>query len=138
MNIEEARIAWQKVIETVRAANAAEPKQKIFRSWPEVRATLESELKEYSADLTRGLTKGLIDFAAYSPSDDMLVLVPRSKIKDADFIIVYRSLVAENVTSDGELKRTSRFDYFGIRKEDSGPVETTKAQVKMGFVGAVV
>ncbi len=119
MNLEDARSKWQSVVAEIRAQKAN------FQPWSETRRSLSGAIKEQAAALIRGWTKGLIDFHAYSPSTDMVVLVPRSRVKNADFIVVYQM-------DDG------KFDYFGVRKDpEAGPVETTRSQVKLGFVEAV-
>lgn len=118
---DDARKIWQDVILKIRAKEAS------FVMWPQLRDSLNADLREYVQNLTRGLTKGLIDFAAYSPTDGVVVLSPRAKVPNADFIVVFKA--------DGD---EDGFEYFGIRKDSAGPVETSKMQVKLGFVEATI
>jgi len=107
---------WTQTIIKIRDGSAQ------FKPWKELRSEIPEDIKDYTSTLMRAFAQGVISFATYAPNDDAVVIVPRTKVRNADFVFIFRS-------DDG-------FEYFGIRKDEDGPVETSREEVKLGFVDA--
>lgn len=113
MDKTQADVVWSEVVTGIRDGSAR------FEPWRHLRSSLESNLREYANNLLRGFSQGLIDYAAYSPTPESVVVVPRMKVPNAQFVFIYRN--------------GNTFEYFGIKKEDDKIIETTKTDVKLGF-----
>lgn len=118
MNKIQAQAMWNEVVLDIRSEKAK------FVPWRTLRTTInDTNLREFVNNLLRGFSQGLVDFASYSPSEEAVVVSPRMKVPNAQFVFIF--------------KNGNEYDYFGIKKDGSAIVETTKVAVKLGFAEVI-